>query len=230
MRLSRIAREILACAAALLLTGGTTHAAFVTFTRSADFFAAIGSTPSFTETYEGVPLGTILPTGTTLNGITYGFPTDVSGLVANNFSALGTRSLEADRAGTTTDFFLPGESISLSFSGPVFGLGVFFNAFANPPDSLFAIATSVGTATTGGPITNRDIGTFYFAGILSDTPFTTGSIGSSLGGVTYTVDNLTIVQGPVAIPEPSSFVLLTVAAVGLLAPRLRRRRVVGSAL
>src|SRR5262245_12740729 len=59
---------------------GSSRADVFTFTNSAQFFAALGKTPSFTETYQGSPPntplstgGTLIPQGSTFNGLIYNF-------------------------------------------------------------------------------------------------------------------------------------------------------------
>ena len=215
---------------ALLSAGaGQAQATEITFTRSAPFFAAIGASPSFTEGYEGLAINTILPTGTVLNGITYTFPATVSGRIDNLFNFIGTRDLAASRPGLELNgFFFPGDSIGLSFAAPVFGVGIFINAGPTAAVGDYFISTPVGTVGTGGPATNYDMSTFFFAGILSDTPFTTATIGSLPVGPTtgHNVDNLTIVlavpQG--LVPEPAGALLAGAGALGLAGYAWRRRR------
>ena len=54
----------------LLSISGQANAAMMTFTDSTSFFAALPS-PSFTQDFEGVPAGTAIPDGSTLDGILY---------------------------------------------------------------------------------------------------------------------------------------------------------------
>lgn len=197
-----------------------------TFTSSAAFLAALGTTPSSTETYEGFLPGTVITTGSTFNGITYdSFPASIlGGLIGNLFSRLDAQSLEAERDGLPgsgpPDFFFPGESFSVTFSTPVTAVGIFFNARSDAilTDYVF-IHTPVGDVSTGG--STPDIGPLFFAGIISNTPFTTATFGAVSNAPSgFNVDNLIRAS---AVPEPSTWILLTSGLVSLAV--LRRRLV-----
>jgi hypothetical protein len=223
----------LAILAALFASDQSVQAATIPFTRSAPFFAAIGTSPTFTEGYETTPLNTILPSGTVLDGITYTFNgPPLGGRIDNFFNRFGNQSLAAKRVpgppDPTVDFFFPGDSIVVAFATPVYGVGIFINAGTTAAVGDFFLATPVGTVGTGGPASNYDQSTFFFAGILSDTPFTTATIGSLAVGPStgFNVDNLSIVLAvPAALlPEPAGLVLLGVGSLCLLGYGWRRRQ------
>ncbi|MDX1961927.1 MAG: hypothetical protein SFX18_02160 [Pirellulales bacterium] len=192
-------------------TSGMAVAATSTYTSSADFFTALGATPFVTETYESYPINSTIPAGTLLNGINYdSFPIGADGRVDNNYNRLGDASLALQRGLNSFAFFFPGESFSVTFENPVYGVGIFFNVVESPVDSLF-INTPVGNALTGGA--TYDQGTLYFAGLISDTPFSSVTIGGDATiGSGYNVDNLTYVTNP--IPEPSAW-MVTAGLLGL---------------
>ncbi len=121
-----------------------------------------------------------------------------NGRIDDTFNRIENASLSAERDGNsgTPDFFFPGDSFSVSFSQAVTAVGIFFNANLTPSTSDLFVQTSVGTATTGG--STYDFGTLFFAGLISDTPFTNATFGSVIGGSSFNVDNLTYAP----VPEP----------------------------
>ncbi|PSB04590.1 PEP-CTERM sorting domain-containing protein [Merismopedia glauca] len=215
--------------ATLFLTLGLSsnaQAAIFTFTRSADFFDTLDTAPRLTETFEGVPSDTIISPGTTLNGITYqSFNGTLAGRIDGNFNRFGNGSLAAERDGdlATIDFFNAGESFSISFAQPVYAVGIFFNASPTFNNSDFYIETSVGIAITGGDISNYDIDTFFFAGLVSDTPFTTATIGSQSSGSSYNVDNLTYATSAESVPEPAT-ILGSLIVGSIIATKNQRQK------
>lgn len=193
------------------------NAATITYTNSAAFFAALGATPFTSETYEGLAANTTISAGQTINGITYtSFPAGTSGRIDNIFNRVGDRSLALTGSQT---FFFPGQSMDVSFA-PTTAIGVLFNVSISPPNSLF-IDTAVGTAGNG---LAYDQSTFYFVGLISDSPFSSARIGATTGVPSgYNLDNLTRATGPTtSVPDPASTMFLMGSA--LLALRLVARR------
>jgi hypothetical protein len=202
------------------------EAATFTFTTSADFFDSLEAAPRFTETFEALPTDTIISAGTVLNGITYeSFKGPLAGRIDSNFSRFGGASLAAERDGNldTIDFFNPKESFSVSFATPVYAVGIFFNASPTQNNSDFYIKTPVGIAATGGDSSNYDLGTFFFAGLISDTPFTTATFGAQSSGSSYNVDNLTYALHPEPIPEPTT-ILGSAIALGIISTKRKRHK------
>jgi hypothetical protein len=199
---------------------GTPASAQQLFTSSADFFAAL-NTPFVTETFEGFANNTLITPGSTVNGITYdSFPDGTNGRIDNLYNKIGNFSLALERDGELNAFFFDGEGFTVTFPSSVTAVGIFFNANATSNDQGLFIQTPVGTAGTGGPTSNYDQSTLFFAGIISDTPFNTVTFGSIAGeSSAYNVDNLTFAPF-VAAPEPGAIALLP---FGLLALGVARR-------
>jgi hypothetical protein len=209
-------------AAATLATAATASAVTITYNSSAAFFTDLAAASSTaTETYEGLALNTLIAEGATVNAFTYtSLPGLLNGIVGDNFSDLGTRSLQLDRDGDEiaagVDFFFPGETVTLTFA-PSNAFGVFINVgTSDSVTDYLSLGTPVGSVTGGGP--TPDTGTFFFLGIISDTLFadaTFGALASSPTG--YNIDNPTIarISIPEPIPEPAGLLLLA-TALGLL--------------
>jgi hypothetical protein len=193
------------------------NAATITYTNSAAFFAALGATPFTTETYEGLPVNSIIPPGATVNGITYtSFPAGTSGRIDTFFNSIGDLSLALTGS---QSFFLPGQSIDVSFA-PTTAIGIFFNVSISPPNSLF-IETAVGTAASGPAY--DDPFSLYFVGLISDSPFSSARIGATTSAVSgYNLDNLTRATGTTtSVPDPASTMFLLSST--LLAMRVGAR-------
>jgi hypothetical protein len=210
-----------------LITGNLSATA-LTFTSSAAFNLALGGRPFTIEGWDTYPVNMTIANGTVLNGIRYdAFPGSTLGRIDNNFNHFGTQSLALKRASDPNpnkSFFNPGETLSLSFITPIYAMGIFFNANFTKPGSLGILTTPVGTVTTGG--TPYDIGTFYFAGIISDVPFSTVSVGSnSKSSSSYNLDNLIFTHSP-AVPDRLGFLTpaVVLGAVCALGYRFRQRR------
>jgi hypothetical protein len=168
---------------------------------------ALGLTPSYTETFEGSAVNSTISSGGSLNGITYNFsPASVFsgypiagnpiGRIDDLRVGFGNNSLAVYRDpvsfgafGETPDtsVFYPGEyfTITMQNGDPLYAVGVFLNA---DPDVTqtgdLYLQTSVGTVYNGinpemgvGDILGR--ATMYFMGLISDTPFTSATIGSA---------------------------------------------------
>jgi hypothetical protein len=214
-------------AAGFCLMTGEVSATTWSFTSSSAFNLALIGRPVTIEGFENYAANFAIPAGTVLNGVRYNsFPGSTLGRIDNNYNHFGTQSLALKRASDPNpnkSFFNPGESLSISFIAPVYAMGIFFNANFTNPGSLGILTTPVGTVTTGG--TPYDVGTFYFAGIISDVPFSTVTIGSnSKSSSSYNLDNLTFTHAAAAVPDRLGFLTPAVMLGFLCACGYRWRR------
>ena len=207
-----MSRKVAVLVLLMLLLALAAHADIFTYTDSTSFFAA--ATGAVTETFETLPLGLTLNSGDTVHGITYlAFPSSTCGMVSNTFNTIDSQALEL---GCGQEFFFPGDSLTVQFASPVTAVGIFFNAGDHPFGPMF-IQTDQGTAFDNNI---PQFFSFYFAGLVSDTPFLTATFGSDPNGSAFTLDNLS--YAPVtATPEPNEVIALSAC---LLAAFLWRRR------
>lgn len=182
-----------------------------TFTHYLDFIAALGTNPDIlTESFDDIAAGTIIDSGMTINGITYvSFPPGTKGLVSppyrddqgnvvlnpqgkpyGKYNAIGDDFLALSRPeDETLDYFLSGESMTIRFSRPVRAFGLFFNAQTSPVETGYLFLQQGETLVTTGSSQYDFLNTpgdsrygLFFAGIISDTPFTQVTIGDTSQG------------------------------------------------
>ena len=220
--MTKVNALFMAAAAGLvaMLFAAPATAAFVAYDDPIAFAAGLGGATPLVEDYEGLALGSVIPTGSTVDGITYDtFPAGTAGLVGRSFNRIGNQSLELQRD-SVGSFFFPGDSFSVTFGAPMFAVGIYFNVVNdNTLAPYLFINTPVGTATGGGIGDAPDVSTLFFVGLISDTSFTTATFGATAGSPSgYNVDNLT----RAAVPEPATLALLSIGLAGLAASRRRR--------
>lgn len=207
----------------LLNLSGQTHAATSFFTDSASFFAALPG-PSSTQDFEGIPGNTGIPDGTNIDGISYSsnvIDTNSAAnlTVLNNIATTsGNNSLGG---GFDIDgLFLSGNELSFSFSDltQAFGLfvigtpgGILENDFllAAGGNSVFNLETPEQTTFNDTEV--------YFLGLIDTDGFDSAEL-ISFGDPSnpffdFIVDDITTVTADAAVPEPSSYLLLS---LGLL--------------
>lgn len=202
----------------LLLVALPVAAESTPFTDSTAFFntlTLLGYTPRI-EGYETYPLGTTSAFGGNLGALTYEFsgPTLDNLLISNNFNYFGAQSLQANQS-TGDVFFNPGDTLTIYFPNAVLFAGIFINANASPAET-FQLKSDEGVVKSSLAY-NQD--TFYFLGLIADTPFHFIEITSDVGGSSWNVDNLAWD----AVPEPSTWVMMAFSLAGLAVLERRRR-------
>ncbi len=181
------------------------------YTDYLSFIGALGTNPNIlTESFDDIDAGTIIDPGTTIHGITYvSFPPGTKGLVTpplldsngdpvlnpqgkpyGEYNAIGDDFLALSRPDDPGyDYFFGGESMTIRFSKPVRAFGLFLNARTSDIETGYLFLQEGDTVvTTGGPQWdfynvpgNSSVGLF-FAGIISETPFSEVTIGDTSQG------------------------------------------------
>lgn len=214
--------------AALLAAGmlaAPAEATVTTYTSSTAFGAAAAGITLTTENYGSGTAGQTIASGGTFDGLTYSFAagpggTLTGGIISNQFNSFSGLSLGGNQSGGT-QFFFGGDSVTIAFSSPVNAFGAFFNVNANSGNYL--ADSAAGTATTGSAA--YDTSTFVFAGLISDTAFSSITLSSSdtvLGS--YNVPEIEFGASPAAtVPEPLTLSLFGAGVLGLATARRRRK-------
>jgi hypothetical protein len=174
---------------------------------------------------EALPAGTLLPSGSTVQGVTFSYAIDgLTMQVVDTFSTTsGTHSLGLTGG---DDAFLDGDAVGLAFASPIFAIGMFF-VTSDPALAGEILLTTpegiVGNAATPFQIL-ADGGIAYFIGLVSTEPFTSAAVDFAPDGeihFAFNVDDVTT-----ALPEPSPSLVLGLTLLGLAVrgPITRSRR------
>jgi hypothetical protein len=194
------------------------HAAATSFSNRIDFNAAIDASPQLIKSVEGfdtVPPGTIIPDGSTFDGVLYSSSAGDL-MITDGFLALSP----SNTLGTIDpefQSFLPGDTLMITFPHPIVAFGISVNTFATETDA-YEIVTDQGDVAPSSfdPFPGADTG--EFVGLISDTPFISATLASDPSvRDAFTLDDLT---SATVVPEPASLALLS----GGLLPLVGRRR------
>lgn len=182
----------------------TASAGTITKYNRATFQSAVSSTGLSGQNFDALPLGTI----TTVNGVTY-MPSMGAALVTGSYlTTSGSNGLGS----TSTGFFLPSESLTLSFASAVTAFAIDINTFA-PVVGAYQVTLNDGAGSVVSSLFDVFPGTStgQFIGFIDSTSFSTVVL-TALSGYSYTVDTLAYGAASsvitAAVPEASSWALM----------------------
>jgi hypothetical protein len=198
-------------------------ATVVTYTSSSAFLSAI--IPTQIENYGTLSNGQLISSGSTIHGLTYNGFNLTNGatnlIITNQFNSFSGLSLGADHTAfdPTFTFFFPGEGATIVFSSPVTAFGMWFNVRLD--SGSYGFTSSVGSAFTGSAV--YDTLTFVFAGLASDSSFSSISFSSTDGS--FNVPEVVLGNSRLSAAEPATLgLVLASLLLGAAACRWRRIR------
>lgn len=227
----------LAGLAALLVSRASAQVS--TYTNVSDYDAAAGAA-GYTvvdSNFDSIPSGTLIPSGNTVQGITFTYPpTDFGGFTLQVDSGFDTTS-SPNYLGTTGDgSFLSGDEFTMTFAQPEEGIGLFVISGGYNIAGDYTLSVAQGSALSSGTTdstygTLGDGGNVYFLGLMEDNPgntFTTATFTSVDGGygIPFNVDDISVLQtgGAQTVPDGAAAWSLLIGALAVLAcvsPKLR---------
>ncbi len=188
----------------------------VTFTNQAAFTASLPG-PATTLDFDGLSAGTLIPSGTTLDGITFDY--DFGGVSMKVTDVFDTTSPPNFLGTDDADVFQDGDDFDLLFA-PVQAIGLYFITADDLLDGDIGLSAAGVTASLVASDVQQVLGdgsSVYFLGIIDDMgSFTSASVDTVGGGFfLYNVDDIVT-----AVPEPGTCLLVS---AGLAWLGMRRR-------
>ena len=214
----------------VLLFTGVAVASPATYTSQAAFFGDLSGPPQILN-FDSQGVGTIIPSGTALGGITFTYSLGPLSLqVRNDFGT--TSPLNYLGVNTVDGTLLNGEFFTIDFPSPITGLGLYFIGApgANLPGDFSLATIGSGGLANATPDRLLSDGDAYFLGVIDPAGFSQAIVIGASGSCTqpdcqyvWNVDDITYtVAAQAPVPEPSTLLLLG-AGIGVVA-MLRSRR------
>ena len=209
-----------------------------TYSNVSDFKAAVASgfQPISYLDFDALASGTIIPSGTTLQGVTFDYVIGGGAFQMQVGSTFDTTSPPNYLGTTGDDAFLSGDQFTMTFSQPEQALGLFVISGGIDYAGDYTLSTADGSVSNSGSTdstygTLGDGGAVYFLGLVETDPseaFTSATFSSLPGlGIPFNIDDImTTTESSVVVPPvpdaTSTLALLSGACACIL--RLRRRR------
>ena len=215
-----------------VLLAGIAVASPTTYTSQSAFLGALSGSPQ-TQNFEGLSVGSTIPSGNAVGGITLTY--SIGSFTMQIRDDFGTTSpthyLGLDSVDGT---FLNGDVFTMAFGGPVRALGLYVIGApgANQPGDFSLAATGSGSVTSTTPDTVLADGDAYFLGIIDPAGFTQAVLAGATGGCdpaedcqyVWNVDDITTARPTAQTFEPSSVLVLASALAGMAGIARKRRR------
>jgi hypothetical protein len=226
-------------AGAALLWAPLGQAALDTYTNVSDFDAAVASgfQPISDLNFDGLASGTIIDSGSTVQGVTFTYSLGGGAFDLQVGSTFDTTSPPNYLGTTGDDAFLSGDAFTMTFAQPEQAVGLFVISGGIDFAGDYTLTTADGSVDNSNSTdstfgTLGDGGAVYFLGMVETDPtktFTSASFSSLADlGIPFNIDDIvtTVAStsvGPPPVPDGASTLeLLSGACACLLA--LRRRR------
>lgn len=221
---------------AMFYSVGIAHANFMAYTTEADFLGAItGFVDKRTLDFESLDAGALLPSGSTVDGITFNYSIDdLDMIISDTFdNTSGENSLGINDGGDNV--FLSGDTFMMSFDRTIHALGLY--VICTPQGVIagdFELSAGAGSVFNSGTpaLILPDTGEAFFLGLVEtdvNLGFTSAMLKSfdpeGVGLFEFNVDDITTA----VVPEPGTLVLFSTGVLGgllwrrRLTSRFRRR-------
>jgi MYXO-CTERM domain-containing protein len=180
--------------------------------------------------FDSVASGLIIPSGAAVEGTTFVY--SISGGFQMQVGSTFDTTSSPNYLGTTgDDSFLSGDQFTMSWSQPVWAVGLFVISGGNDLAGDYTLGNADGNVPSSGSTdstwgTLGDGGNVYFVGLVDTSSFTSATFSSLSGlGIPFNIDDITTAApGRVqsAPDEASTFGIALSAVAGLLAWRRRQ--------
>jgi hypothetical protein len=207
----------------MLVLSVSANAAIVTYTDEASFLTAL-SGPTSTLDFDSTGVGTLIPSGDSLGGITFTY--NISGLdmkVVNDFDTTSPNNYLGLNDAGNFDLFIAGDEFSMSFASPVNAVGLYIVSGDPLVAGDVSLDTSAGSALNSAAVdVTLGDGFAYYIGLISDTAFSSADLtfdATAVEAFLYSVDDITTS----AVPLPGAIWLFGSGLIGLIG--LSKRRV-----